>query len=216
MATTPTLRTRMNTEAQANNAVLGWSQAEAAVEILHEDLQALEVPTPPTGTDATQVQGTATDNAVAVGKPVQVGGVAVDASSYIPAYTVGDAVKAAFDYISGGLLCHTRKLTRADDIVSADPKQYSTVSTATPATADATVFTLAAGEKGFIQNLSADAPLAYKLGASASTSSFNGVLNCGSAVDDGKGGNVIVDDFIGVVSVAKISGTARYIAFKMS
>jgi hypothetical protein len=36
MATTPTLRTRMNTEAQANNAVSGWSQTETAVEILKE------------------------------------------------------------------------------------------------------------------------------------------------------------------------------------
>jgi hypothetical protein len=121
MATTPTLRTRMNTEAQANNAVSGWSQTETAVEILHEDIQALEVPTPPTGTDATQVQGTAADNAVTVGKPVQVGGVAQTAASYSPVYTNGDQAVIAVDKDSGGVLCHTRKLTTTDDALVATP-----------------------------------------------------------------------------------------------
>lgn len=162
------------------------------------------------------VQGAASDNAVASGKPIQAGGVAVTGSSYAPAYTTGDATVLAVDKDSGGLLCHTRKSTRSDDAIAADPKQLTTSSTATPATADATVFTLAAGEKGVIQNLSADAPLAYKYGASASTSSFNGVLNCGTVADDGKGAHVVIDDWAGAVSVAKISGTARYVAFKLS
>lgn len=116
--------------------------------------------------------------------------------------------EAKIAYLSSDLLGNVRVLTTS--------RQYSTVSTATPATADATVFTLAAGEKGFIQNLSADAPLAYKLGASASTSSFNGVMSCGVAADDGKGDSVVIDDFIGAISVAKISGTARYVAYKLS
>lgn len=94
-------------------------------------------------------------------------------------------------------------------------KQYTGVpSTFTPATADATVFTLAAGEVGFIQNLSSDAPLAVKKGATASTSSFNFVLAPGTATDDGKGGAVSINDWVGAVSVAKVSGTARYIAYK--
>lgn len=107
--------------------------------------------------------------------------------------------------------------TTAGSTNATQPKQYTGApSTATPATADATVFTLAAGEIGFIQNLSADAPLAVKKGASASTSSFNFVLAAGSAADDGKGGAVRIDDWVGAVSVAKITGTARYIAWKQA
>jgi hypothetical protein len=96
-------------------------------------------------------------------------------------------------------------------------KQYAGVPSAfSPATADGTVFTLAAGEIGFIQNLSADAPLAVKKGASASTSSFNLVLAACTVQDDGKGGFVTIDDWIGIVSVAKITGTGRYIAYKIA
>lgn len=168
------------------------------------------------GSKPVPMQGTAADNAAATGNPVQTGGKAVTGSSYAPAYTTGDAAVLAIDKDSGGVLAHIRKLTRVNDAVSADPQQYTTVSTATPATTDATVFTLAAGEKGVIQNLSANAPLAYKLGASASTSSFNGVLKCGAAADDGNGERITIADYVGVVSVAKISGTARYIAYKLS
>jgi hypothetical protein len=200
--TTSALRSRMSTES-ANNLGQPWGETETAIELL-------------LAAQASSGAGTVADNGVSVDKPKVVGGVAQNPSTYVPGYTAGDVAQLAVDKDSGGLLVSDRKKTRSDDAISADPKQYSTVSTATPATADATVFTLAAGEKGFIQNLSADAPLAYKLGASASTSSFNGILNCGSVADDGKGANVIVDDFIGAVSVAKISGTARYIAYKLS
>lgn len=82
-------------------------------------------------------------------------------------------------------------------------------------TAGGTVFTLAEGERGFIQNLD-DAALAVKLGASASTSSFSMILQAGTAASDGKGGFVIIDDFIGAVSVAAMSGTASYIAWKQT
>lgn len=80
-------------------------------------------------------------------------------------------------------------------------------------TADQTVFTLAAGEIGFIQNLD-DAALAVKKGASASTSSFSFILAAGSAADAGNGGSVLIDDWIGAVSVAAMSGAARYVAWK--
>lgn len=161
------------------------------------------------------VAGTAADNAAAAGNPVQTGGVAKTGSSYAPGYTDGDAAVLAIDKTSGGLLVHGRTLTTTDQITPR-PKQFTTVSNAAPATSDATVFTLAAGEIGVIQNLSADAPLAYKLGASASTSSFNGILQASVVQDDGKGGMVVIDDFVGAVSVAKITGTARYVAYKLS
>lgn len=81
------------------------------------------------------------------------------------------------------------------------------------ATAHATVFTLARGERGFIQNLD-DAALAVKLGASATTSSFSMILQAGTAADDGTGGYVAIENYIGPVSVIAMSGTARYIAWK--
>lgn len=96
------------------------------------------------------------------------------------------------------------------------PKQYSGApSTFTIATADATVFTLTAGEIGYIQNLD-DAALAVKKGAGASPTSLSFVLPAGTAADDGKGGVYIINDWIGVVSVAAMTGTARYIAYKVS
>lgn len=56
------------------------------------------------GTSTSEVVGTEADNTPATGNPVQVGGVAVDAATYSPAYTAGDAAKLAVDKDSGGLL----------------------------------------------------------------------------------------------------------------
>lgn len=96
-------------------------------------------------------------------------------------------------------------------------KQYAGVpSSFVILTADGTVFTLAAGEVGFIQNLSADAPLAVKKGASASTTSLNFILAKSTAASDGTGGACKIDDWIGVVSVAKMTGTASYLAWKQA
>lgn len=81
-------------------------------------------------------------------------------------------------------------------------------------TTDQTVFTLAAGEVGFIQNLD-DAALAVKLGASASPTSLNFVLNAGTAASDGNGGSILIDNWVGEVSVAAMTGTASYLAWKL-
>lgn len=94
-----------------------------------------------------------------------------------------------------------------DQQTAAPPSNYAI------ATADATVFTLAAGEVGFIQNLD-DAALAVKLGASASTTSFSMILQAGDAASDGKGGFTYITDYVGAVSVCAMSGTASYIAWK--
>lgn len=83
----------------------------------------------------------------------------------------------------------------------------------TIATTNATVFTLAAGEIGFIQNLD-DAALAVKYGESASATSLSFILQAGSAADDGKGGFVRIDDYIGPVSVAAMTGSPRFVAWK--
>lgn len=79
-------------------------------------------------------------------------------------------------------------------------------------TSDGTVFTLSAGQVGFIQNLD-DAALAVKLGASASTTSLSMILQAGTAADDGKGGFTYITDYTGVVSVKAMSGSPRYIAW---
>jgi hypothetical protein len=101
--------------------------------------------------------------------------------------------------------------------IAVQPKQYTGVpSSFAIQSADATIFTLAAGEKGFIQNLSADAPLAVKKGATASTTSLNFILAACTADSDGKGGAVMIDDWVGVVSVAKMTGTAKYLAWKQA
>jgi hypothetical protein len=96
------------------------------------------------------------------------------------------------------------------------PSQSSNVpSNFTVGTTDSTVFTLAQGDVGFIQNLD-DAALAVKLGSAASTTSFSFLLQAGAAADDGKGGFVKIDDYIGVVSVAAMTGSPRFIAWKRS
>lgn len=96
------------------------------------------------------------------------------------------------------------------------PKQLTGVpSTFTPVTSDGTVFTLAAGEIGFIQNLD-DAAVYVKKGASASNSSFNFVLAACTVADDGKGGAVRVDDWIGAVSIAAATGSPRVAAWKQA
>lgn len=121
--------------------------------------------------------------------------------------------------ISGGKLWTTANIDQAiaGNTNATQQKQYTGVpSSFSVATADGTVFTLAAGEIGFIQNLDSSDALAVKKGASASTSSFSLILSCGSAQDDGRGGSVTIDDWIGAVSVATMTGTARYIAYKIA
>ena len=89
----------------------------------------------------------------------------------------------------------------------------TTPDTAAIATTNATVFTLAPGEVGFIQNLD-DAALAVKLGAGATTTSLSMILQAGTAADDGKGGFTYITDYTGVVSVAAMTGSPRFIAWK--
>jgi hypothetical protein len=108
-------------------------------------------------------------------------------------------------------------ITAGSALVSVSQRQLAGVpSSFAIQTADATVFTLAAGEVGFIQNLSADAPLAVKYGASASTTSLNFILPASTAASDGTGGAYKINDWIGVVSVAKMTGTASYLAWKVA
>ncbi len=174
-----------------------WGILEAAVEVLYGALATLTVGTSTAdanpGSDASTalaVQG------VTGGKPVHV---------------IGDAGTALLGKV--GIDQTTPGLTNGIQL-----KQYAGApSNFTIGTADATVFTLAAGEIGFIQNLSADAPLAVKKGASASTTSLSFILPMRTVAGDaGSGGAKVIDDWIGAVSVAKMTGTASYIAYKQA
>jgi len=89
--------------------------------------------------------------------------------------------------------------------------QVSTAPSNSAAITTAADITLAAGERLFIQNLDTD-PIFVKRGTGASSSSFNYVLQAGGAADDGTGGSLVIDDFIGVVSFA--GTTVRYNAWK--
>jgi hypothetical protein len=108
-------------------------------------------------------------------------------------------------------------ITAGSALVSVSQRQLAGVpSSFSLASADATVFTLAAGEIGFIQNHSADAPLAVKYGAAASSSSLNYILPACESASDGTGGAVRIDNWVGAVSVAKMAGTASYSAWKIA
>lgn len=89
----------------------------------------------------------------------------------------------------------------------ANPSNY------TPGSGPGVVFTLTAGEYGFVQNLSTS-PLAISLGGTASPSAFSFVLPACTASDDGTSAAAIIDDFIGPVSVAAVTGSENFIAWK--
>lgn len=94
--------------------------------------------------------------------------------------------------------------------VTTAPQVSSAPSNSAPITSAADI-TLTAGQRLFIQNLDTD-PLFVKRGTGASSSSFNYVLAGGAAADDGTGGSLVIDDFIGTVSFA--GTTVRYNAWK--
>lgn len=98
-------------------------------------------------------------------------------------------------------------------IQTLDLQSAGVPSNSTILTMEGTVFTLAKGEVGFIQNLD-DAALAVKLGAGASTTDFSMILQAGTAADDGRGGFVYLTDYWGAVSVVAMSGSPRFMAWK--
>ncbi len=203
-----------------------WGTAEAAVEVLKTAIGG-GLPAPSTGanpgSDAAQavaVQGVTGGKAVAT---KVAGGDNVVEGNTIGAAVTTDANGTIQQYLRGlvklvaAIISVKIDQTTPGSTNAVQTKQYTGVpSSFTIQTADQTVFTLAAGEKGFIQNLSADAPLAVKKGATASTTSLNFILAASTSASDGTGGAVSIDDWIGVVSVAKMAGTASYLAWKQA
>lgn len=78
-------------------------------------------------------------------------------------------------------------------------------------TANGDVLTLASTDIAYVQNLGTN-PLFVKRGTGASASSFSYELQGAGAVDDGTGGAIVIEDWIGVVSVFGTS--PRFISWK--
>ncbi len=94
-------------------------------------------------------------------------------------------------------------------------KQYTASTAPSILTANGDVFTLTAGQKGIIQNLD-DAALAVRYGTGASATVFTFILRAGSAANDGNGPILVIDDWVGVVSVFAMVGVASYTASVLS
>jgi hypothetical protein len=90
-----------------------------------------------------------------------------------------------------------------------EPKTDQAPSNSAPITAAADI-DVGVNDKLFIQNLGTS-PLYVKRGTGATNASFNYVLPAGSANDDGKGGALWIDDFVGKISFAGAS--VRYNAW---
>lgn len=86
-------------------------------------------------------------------------------------------------------------------------RQYTTVTNSIK-TSDGLAFTLAAGQKAFIQNWD-DAAVYVKMGTGASASDATFILKAGTAANDGNGGSAVIDDFVGSVSIAAAAGSPR-------
>lgn len=110
------------------------------------------------------------------------------------------------------IAAYLAKALIGETALSTRPYQRATApSNAAVATAAGTTFTLAAGETGFIRNLGTN-PIFVKYGAGASSSDFTDVLAAGTGADNGTGAAIIIEDWIGAVSVAGTS--PRFMAWK--
>lgn len=94
--------------------------------------------------------------------------------------------------------------------ITVGSRQYSSAPSSFAIRTSADGITVGAGQKVFIQNLSTTA-LGVKYGAGATTSSISLVLRAGTANDDGQGGSVIIDDFIGTITTVAMTGSPRFV-----
>lgn len=168
---------------------------------------------------AVELKNAATDDRALIAAPGATPTFAVATLPSVANAADPSLTEAKMAYRSTDLAGYSRSILKAETtkvIGVVNPKQYSGVpSSFAILTADGTVFTLAAGEVGFIQNLD-DAALAVKLGASASTTSMSYLLAACSAAAAGDGGAIRITDWVGVVSVAAMTGTASYLAWKQT
>lgn len=115
------------------------------------------------------------------------------------------------------ILGEVRKVVLADPAsgelggsIAITAKQFQSAPSSFAIRTSADGITVGAGQKVFIQNLSTTA-LGVKYGAGATTSSISLVLRAGTANDDGQGGSVIIDDFIGTITTVAMTGSPRFV-----
>jgi hypothetical protein len=99
------------------------------------------------------------------------------------------------------------------DSISAYDPQFTVVTSSAVLTAPGSVFTIAPGEIGVIENVN-NAVLLVKLGPAASGTSYNKALKACAAAGDGTGGAWIISNYVGEVSVFSAT-TYSYLAYKL-
>lgn len=154
--------------------------------------------TPGSGAGSSQVQGAAADNAVAVGNPVQTGGVAVTSGSYAPSYTAGDAAKFAVDKDNGGLLSLIRLLTPADVVTNVPKGAANQASGQVTTSTSAATLVAARATRRSVTIKNNDASIVVYIGP-ATVTSGNGMPL--------KGGESINIDTTALIQVIAASGT---------
>ena len=87
-------------------------------------------------------------------------------------------------------------------------QQYTAAPTNSIVTSDGLAVTIAAGQKAFLQNWD-DAAVYVRCGALATTSNANFILKAGTAANDGNGGSVEINDFVGQVFILAATGSPR-------
>lgn len=103
------------------------------------------------------------------------------------------------------IACYLVQALTGEFALSTRPYQRDTApSNSAVSTSAGNVFTLTNGQTGFIRNLGTN-PLFVKYGTGASSSDFTDVLAAGTVNDNGTGAAIIIEDFIGTVSVAGTS-----------
>ncbi len=97
--------------------------------------------------------------------------------------------------------------------ISTYDNQYSTISNFSVTGGSGNIFNLGVKEAGFVQNLGTN-PLFLCKGTGCGPDRFSMILKAGVSLNDGVGGTVSINDYIGIVSA---SGTSpSYIAYKLS
>jgi len=92
--------------------------------------------------------------------------------------------------------------------IPAGSKQYTAAPTNSIVATDGLAVTIAAGQKAFLQNWD-DAAVYVRCGASATTSNANFILKAGTTSNDGTGGSVEINDFVGQVFILAATGSPR-------
>lgn len=99
--------------------------------------------------------------------------------------------------------------------IAAAAKKYSATATPVIGTTEGTIATLLPGQILVIQNLSTEA-LYVRLGGTATEFLFHYVIPACGAAKDGNSPPFYIDNWLGIVSVAKVAAAPSYVATVLS